>query len=60
MKEISPANIIKLGWSEERILGELAKCELVCATCYGERTYFRRHPDEVRPDPKARQRMPAA
>lgn len=31
----------KKGYSEKRILDEIAKCEVVCANCHAERTYQR-------------------
>ena len=31
------------GWSKERILEEVDKCELVCANCHRERTHRREH-----------------
>lgn len=33
-------------WSMERILAEVAKCELVCSNCHRDRTHFRQFPDE--------------
>ena len=32
------------GWSEDRILLEVQKCDLVCVLCHKTRTYFRRVP----------------
>ena len=31
------------GYSRNRILAEIAKCDLVCANCHAVRTYRRRH-----------------
>jgi hypothetical protein len=33
-KEASADTMVKQGWSKERILGELAKCETLCANCH--------------------------
>jgi hypothetical protein len=33
-KEASVDRMLKQGWSKERILQELAKCELLCANCH--------------------------
>ena len=33
-KEISIARIVYRGWSNERILQEIAKCEALCANCH--------------------------
>jgi hypothetical protein len=41
-KEIEISNAVKMGWSTNRILQEVAKCELVCANCHAIRTYNRR------------------
>ena len=38
--EVSRARSLK--WSNERILREIAKCELVCANCHRDRTHTRR------------------
>lgn len=37
----SVARLIRDGWSKERLLEEIAKCDLVCANCHRERTYQR-------------------
>jgi hypothetical protein len=41
-KLINISRAVNNGWSRERILLELAKCELVCANCHSVRTYTRR------------------
>lgn len=41
-KEINPSAMINHGWSKERILKELEKCELVCSNCHRIRTHERR------------------
>lgn len=33
--------------SVARLLAEIAKCEVVCALCHGDRTYFRAHMGEA-------------
>ena len=33
-KEITVSDAITNGWSKDRILGELAKCEALCANCH--------------------------
>ncbi len=33
-KDLSIAKAIELGWSKERILAEVAKCDLICANCH--------------------------
>lgn len=38
-KEFSIAKMGNYKW--ERVLAEIAKCELVCANCHAERTYLR-------------------
>ena len=34
---------LSIGYSEQKILAEIAKCELVCANCHAIRTYERIH-----------------
>lgn len=41
-KEFNLAHAHKKGWSDARVLSEIAKCEVVCANCHAERTYKRR------------------
>lgn len=36
------SDLIARGWGRERMLAEIAKCELVCANCHAVRTYNRR------------------
>jgi len=44
-KQFGISQIAKRGWSEQRILDEVKKCDLVCANCHRERTQQRRmHP----------------
>ena len=33
-KEISVSQIVYKGWGKERILREIAKCEVLCANCH--------------------------
>jgi hypothetical protein len=33
-KETSIAQVVALGWSKARILGEMAKCRVLCANCH--------------------------
>ena len=35
-KETSVADAVRRGWSRDRILGELAKCEVLCANCHAK------------------------
>ena len=35
-KEINLCNAITYGWSKERILAEIAKCEVLCANCHAK------------------------
>ncbi len=35
-KELSVAEAVRRGWSRERILAELAKCEVLCANCHAK------------------------
>lgn len=41
-KEMNVSDAVRHGRSKERILAEIAKCELVCANCHAVRTYERR------------------
>lgn len=41
LKMVSIARIDRAGYSVERVLAELAKCELVCSNCHAERTHRR-------------------
>ena len=40
-KLMNLADIVHIGATRERILAEIAKCELVCANCHAIRTYTR-------------------
>ena len=40
-KEIIVSRIHVHGWSQDRILSEIAKCELVCSNCHRDRTHTR-------------------
>jgi len=33
-KELTVARAYSMGWSEKRILAEIAKCEILCANCH--------------------------
>lgn len=33
-KDLALAKVIEQGWGEERILAEVAKCDLLCANCH--------------------------
>jgi len=35
------SNVAKRGWSNARVLEEIAKCQLVCANCHRDRTQAR-------------------
>jgi hypothetical protein len=41
-KDVSVANAVRRGWSRERILRELAKCDVLCANCH-----FKHHAREA-------------
>jgi hypothetical protein len=41
-KVINTSRAVNSSWSRERIISELAKCELVCANCHSIRTYTRK------------------
>ena len=41
-KQLNIAECSRKGWSQSRILLEIAKCELVCANCHRIRTHTRR------------------
>jgi hypothetical protein len=41
-KEVALARAMTLGWGPERLLSEMAKCDLVCANCHKIRTFNRR------------------
>lgn len=34
LKEGSLTNLVHLGWSKERILAEIARCEVLCSNCH--------------------------
>ena len=40
-KVIILSQISRMGWSKERVLEEIAKCDLVCANCHAVRTFQR-------------------
>lgn len=46
-KVVNVSDAIRRGWSKERVLSEIAKCELVCANCHSVRTYVRRSGEMV-------------
>lgn len=33
-KDINPSHMVKMGWSVEKALIELAKCDVLCANCH--------------------------
>ena len=35
-KEVSVAEAVRRAWSRERIMAELAKCEVLCANCHAK------------------------
>ena len=35
-KEISVSDAVRRGWSRERIITELQKCEVLCANCHAK------------------------
>lgn len=39
-KEQGICQMVRGGWSRERILAEIAKCDLVCANCHRIRTHL--------------------
>lgn len=41
-KDVDIATGIARGWSEARLLAEMAKCDLVCANCHRNRTHQQR------------------
>lgn len=45
------SKMVGLAVSEETILNEIKKCELVCANCHRIRTYKRAHPQMFSDDP---------
>lgn len=40
-KEFGLSTTLNYNWGRERVLSEIAKCELVCANCHRERTHQR-------------------
>lgn len=44
-KEVSA--MVRLGYSKEKIMAEIAKCQLICANCHRARTFNRRHGKDV-------------
>ena len=40
-KVLNVAAMVGRGWALQRILDEIAKCEVVCSNCHRERTYKR-------------------
>lgn len=40
-KVMNLARMASNGWSQERILAEITKCDVVCANCHRERSYKR-------------------
>lgn len=41
-KKVNVSDMPRNGYSRDRVLEEIAKCELVCANCHSVRTYNRR------------------
>jgi len=41
-KEMNLGDVRRLGWSKERILKEVAKCDVYCANCHRELHYLER------------------
>lgn len=44
-KAIDLGRISTTGWSDTRVMEEIAKCELVCANCHRDRTFRRSRAD---------------
>jgi hypothetical protein len=42
-KHMDISSMVLRAYSLQRILDEIAKCEIVCANCHADRTYKRRH-----------------
>jgi hypothetical protein len=38
-KYIDPGNLPGRGWSDDRVMSELTKCDVVCANCHRTRTH---------------------
>lgn len=51
VKKVHLANIHGRGWSLERIMEEIKKCDLVCANCHAVRTFKRGRRLVVRQQP---------
>jgi hypothetical protein len=43
-KEINIGNVLSLGWSKDRILKEITKCDVLCANCHRKHHWDERHP----------------
>lgn len=43
-KSFGIATVRRCTYTEERLLEEIAKCDVVCSNCHRERTWTRKHP----------------
>lgn len=43
VKEINMSSAAKSGWSRERILKEVSKCDILCANCHAKEHYDESH-----------------
>jgi hypothetical protein len=48
-KELDVSKAVRYGWSKERILKEVVKCDVLCANCHRKLHWMVRHQPSARP-----------
>lgn len=46
-KVLEVSKMVRLGYSKEKVMQEISKCQLICASCHRLRTFYRRIGKEI-------------